>query len=197
MPVARRMSREDRRSYLLDAAAKLLEEGGTGAVTFEAIADAAGVAKSLPYAYFESKDEVLLILFDRVIGSLDAQVEALLGSDGEFGELVRESLDVWFDAVRDHGRLVGALLDGRSVSGLDAAIRRRDRQSQKLWHDLVADRFRLSDRDAHVLAAMLTTTATALVELWVRRKGSRGSLVEAFVAMAEGAVTGLQRRTTD
>ncbi|HUP86077.1 MAG TPA: TetR/AcrR family transcriptional regulator [Acidimicrobiales bacterium] len=193
MPVPRRMSREDRRSFLLDTAADLVEQGGVGAVTFESVADAAGVTKPLPYAYFESKDEILLILFQRVIGNIDAEIEAVLGVDGGFDDIVRRSLDVWFDAVRDHGRLVGALLDGRSASGLDAAIQRRDRQSQKLWHDLVADRFRLTDRDAHVLAAMLTTTATAVVELWVRRKGSRASLVDAFVAMAVGAVDGLQQ----
>ena len=193
MPARRRMSREDRRSFLLDAAATLLEQGGVSAVTFEAVADAAGVTKTLPYAYFDSKEEILLTLFERVIGSLDAAVEEVLASDGAFDDIVRRSLDVWFDAVRDHGGLVGGLLDGRSVAGLDAAIRRRDRQSQKLWHDLVADRFHLSDRDAHVLAAMLTTTATALMELWVRRKGSRAALVDTFVAMAVGAVEGLQQ----
>jgi AcrR family transcriptional regulator len=187
------MSREDRRSFLLETAAALLEQGGTSAVTFEAVADAAGVTKTLPYAYFESKEEILLLLFDQVIGSLDAEVEAVLASGGDFADIVRRSLDVWFDAVKDHGRLVGALLDGRSVAGLDEAIRRRDRQSQKLWHDLVADRFGLTDREAHVLAAMLNTTATALVELWVRRKGSRTSLVDTFVAMAMGAVEGVQR----
>ena len=78
MSVPRRMSREDRRSFLLETAAALVEQGGAGALTFEAVADAAGVTKSLPYAYFESKDEILLILFDRVIGGLDAEVEAVL-----------------------------------------------------------------------------------------------------------------------
>ena len=195
MPSPRRMSREDRREFLLDTAASLVEQGGVGAVSFESVADAAGVTKSLPYAYFEAKDEILLTLFERVIGRLDAEVEEVLEGDGDFEEIVRRSLDVWFDAVRDHGRLVAALLDGRSVSGLDAAIRRRDRQSHKRWHDLVADRFGLSDPDAHVLAAMLTTTATAVVELWVRRKGPRAGLVDAFVAMAVGAADGLRRST--
>ena len=192
-PPPRRMTREDRRRWLLDAATALVEQGGVGAVTFEAVADAAGVAKTLPYAYFDSKDEILLTLFDRVIGELDDQVEAVLAGGGEFADVVRRSLDVWFDAVRDHGRLVGALLDGRSVAGLDAAIRRRDRQSLKQWHDLVADRFHLDDPEAQVLAAMLTSTATAVVELWARRKGTRAGLVDAFVAMAEGAAAGLAR----
>jgi len=60
--------------------------------------------------------------------------------------------------------------------------------------DLVASRFSLGDREAHVLAAMLNSTATATVELWLARRGSRHDLVDAFVAMAAGAAAGLARR---
>ena len=56
--VRRRMSRPERRRALLDAAADLVRRAGVGAVSFEAIATETGVAKTLPYAYFESTDEV-------------------------------------------------------------------------------------------------------------------------------------------
>jgi len=187
------MRREDRRAFLLDTAAALIDQGGIGALSFESLAEAAEVTKTLPYAYFESKDEILLTLFDHVIGRLDDEVEALLASDGDFETIIERSLDVWFRAAKDHGRLVGALLDGGSVPGLAAAVRRRDRASAKLWHDLVAERFGLRDSEAQVLAAMLNTTATATVELWMSKKGSRANLVEAFVTMAASAARGLQR----
>ena len=186
------MSREARRAFLLDTAADLVDRDGAGALTFEAMAEAAGVAKTLPYAYFSSRDEVLLTLFDRVIGGIDAEVEAVLQSDAPFEAVVRTSLAIWFDAARDHPRLVGALLDARSVPGLATAIRRRDRASQKRWHDLVAERFGLGDRDAHLLAAMLNTTATATVGLWTSRRGTRDGLLDSFVVMALGAATALQ-----
>ena len=186
------MRREDRRAFLLDTAAALIDQGGVGALTFEALAEAAEVTKTLPYAYFESKDEILLTLFDRVIGGLDDAVESLLASDADFETIVEQSLDVWFAAAKDHGRLVGALLDGRSIPGLAAAVRRRDRASYKLWHDLVVERFGLRDSEAHVLAAMLNTTATATVELWMNKKGSRANLIGAFVKMSSSAAQGLQ-----
>ena len=192
----RRMSREDRRESLLDTAASLIDAQGAGHLSFESLAEAAGVAKSLPYVYFESKDEILVTLFDRVIGQLDSEVEAVVAEGGEFETIVQRSLDVWFDAVRDHGRLVGGLLDGRSVPGLAPSIRRRDRMSHKLWHDLVIERFGLEGTEAHLLAAMLNTTATAAVELWVTRKGSRAALVSSFVAMACGAAASLQAVTS-
>jgi AcrR family transcriptional regulator len=190
----RRMSREGRRAFLLDTAAELVDREGAGALTFEALADAAGVTKTLPYAYFESRDEVLLVLFERVIGALDAEIEAVLQSEASFEDIVRSSLGIWFDAVRDHGRLVGALLDARSVAGLAAAIRRRDRASHKLWHDLVVERFELHDRDAHLLAAMLNSTATATVWLWTSRRGTREALIDGFVVMATGAAMALHDR---
>ena len=194
MTSPRRMSRDRRRAVLLDTAAAIIDGDGVEALTFESLADAAGVTKTLPYAYFESRGEVLLTLFDRVIGEIDGRVETLLQGDEPFEAIVRTALGVWFDAVRDHGRLVGALLDARSVPGLAAAIRRRDRASHKLWHDLVAERFELTDRDAHVLAAMLNSTATATVWLWTSRRGTRESLVESFVVMATGAADALRSR---
>lgn len=177
---------------LLDTAAALVDRDGAGALSFEAMAEAAGVAKTLPYAYFASRAEVLLTLFDRVIGGIDAEVEAVLQSDEPFDVVVRTSLAIWFDATRDHSRLVGALLDARSVPGLASAIRRRDRASHKQWHDLVVERFGLGDRDAHLLAAMLNSTATATVGLWTSRRGTRDGLLDSFVVMAVGAATALQ-----
>lgn len=192
MPVPRRMSREDRRASFLEVAASLIDGAGVGALSFESLADAAGVAKTLPYAYFDSKDEILLTLFDQVIGGIDRQVEAVLSGDGDFDVLVRRSLDVWFDATRDHGRLVAALLDGRSLPGLAAAVERRDRASHQRWHGVVVDRFAVADHDAHLLAGMLNATATATVGLWARRKGSRAALVGSFVTMAVAAADALE-----
>lgn len=187
------MSREDRRAAFLDVAAGLVEEGGVAAVSFEAVAVAAGVAKTLPYAYFESVDDILVTVFDRVVGEIDAAIEAILGADDEpFGAVVEQALGVWFDAVRDHGRLVAALLGGRAHPGLASAIDRRDRASHKQWHDLVVARFGVADPNAHLLAAMLTSTATATVQLWSARRGSRAALVDGFVAMAEGAAAALR-----
>jgi AcrR family transcriptional regulator len=187
------MSREARRARFLDAASEVVETGGVAALSFESIASTAGVAKTLPYAYFDSVDEILLTLFDRVIGAVDARIESILAGDEPFGRVVAQALGTWFDAARDHGPLVRALLDGQAHPGLAEAIRRRDRASHKRWHDLVADRFALDDRDAHLLAAMLTSTATATVGLWASRRGSRTALVDGFVRMAEAAAIALQR----
>ena len=190
------MRREDRRASFLDVAAAIVEEGGAGALTLDSLAARAGVAPSLPYAYFDSKEELLLLLFEDVIGGLDEQVEAVL-ADGAagFDELVRRSLDVWFVAAQEHGRLVGALLGGAGLPGLRAAVARRDDASHQRWHDVVTERFDLADPAGHLFAAMLNRSATATIELCLSGRGSQEALVEAFVAMAGGAAAGLRRTT--
>ena len=183
----RRMSREQRHANLLETAAAIVAQEGAGSLSFESLASAAGVAKSLPYAYFASPEEVLLALFDDVIGAVDAEIAGVVRAGGAFDAVLRSALDVWLDAARDHGRLLGALLDGRGVPGLQAAIARRDRASLQLWRGVVVDRFEVDDVDALVLAAMLTSTATAVVELWVRKKAPRPALADSFVAAARAA----------
>ena len=139
------MTRTDRRDAFLDVAAALIDDGGLAALSFDSLAEAAGVAKSLPYAYFSSTDEILLTLFDRIIGGIDERVEAVLSSGADFETLLRQSLAVWFDAARDHRRLVGALLDGRAFPGLARAVEQRDRTSHQRWHTIVGHEFRLAD----------------------------------------------------
>ncbi|MCA9677975.1 MAG: TetR family transcriptional regulator [Kofleriaceae bacterium] len=76
--------KEQRRRELLDAAARLLGDGGLEAVTLSAIARAAGLAKSNVYRYFGSREEILLeILVDDEltwVGELEAALAPLAGA---------------------------------------------------------------------------------------------------------------------
>jgi AcrR family transcriptional regulator len=47
------------RSRLCDASLAIFREGGLEAVTFRALADALGVSHTLPYRYFENKEDLL------------------------------------------------------------------------------------------------------------------------------------------
>lgn len=77
--------KEQRRQSLLDAAARLLAEGGLEAVTLSAIARTADLAKSNVYRYFGSREEILLeILVDDElawVGELEHALAPLAGTE--------------------------------------------------------------------------------------------------------------------
>ncbi|MEI2640168.1 MAG: TetR/AcrR family transcriptional regulator [Microthrixaceae bacterium] len=72
------------RAKLLDAATELLTEGGSRAVTVDAVAERSGVAKSTMYRHFASQTELLVAVLRHNLPHLDFEV-----SDGSFEDDVR------------------------------------------------------------------------------------------------------------
>ncbi len=60
-----RRSREERREQLLDAALQVIDSGGFGAFTIEAVAREADLAKTVVYATFGNQEELLRSLIAR------------------------------------------------------------------------------------------------------------------------------------
>ena len=77
--------RERTRNDILQAARKVLLEGGPGAVTLEAVGIEAGMSKTAIYYYFPSKDallfEMVFSVFERHARSVHDAVEA--AADGK------------------------------------------------------------------------------------------------------------------
>jgi AcrR family transcriptional regulator len=95
--------REATRQKLLDAAALIFAEVGLDAASVEAICERAGFTRGAFYSNFETKDELMLALTERVAGEKIDEVAARVavlrarGEDLEPGALVRQLLDVAFD----------------------------------------------------------------------------------------------------
>ncbi len=65
MPGTRQyLAADERRSALLDAAGRLLERGGLDAVTMVAVADEAGISRTLVYKFFPDLEQLLTAYFD-------------------------------------------------------------------------------------------------------------------------------------
>lgn len=190
----RRMSREGRREALLEAAARVLHRHSLAELSFELVAEEAGVSKTLPYTYFESPAEIAVTLFESVIGGVDRETATVVASVAGFEDQLRASLALWCDAIEEDGRVVHALLDGRSVPAVRPLIDARDRAAVALWRDRVTEEFDLSEDDATFVATMLTSAATATLQLWVRQRHPRDEYLDRFVlavrALAEGFARG-------
>jgi len=95
--------REATRQKLLDAAALVFAEVGVDAAAVEAICERAGFTRGAFYSNFETKDELMLALTERVAGEkIDEVAERVAvlqarGEDLEPGALVRQLLDAAFD----------------------------------------------------------------------------------------------------
>jgi AcrR family transcriptional regulator len=73
-----RKAPEERRAQILDAAAGLFSDRPVEDVSMAQIAQRAGVAKGLPYHYFDSKDELLAALRERYLSEWYEVAEAWL-----------------------------------------------------------------------------------------------------------------------
>lgn len=101
MPATRR--REATRQKLLDAAAQVFAEVGLDAASVEAICDRAGFTRGAFYSNFETKDELMLALTERIAGEKIDGVTARIQELRETGEvltpadIVQRVLDVAID----------------------------------------------------------------------------------------------------
>ncbi len=93
-----RLSREDRRESILDAAGEVFTTKGFDATRMEDVAHVAGIAKGLLYKHFPSKDALFDALVDRQGGRYVADLRALLGAtDVPAGpeDATRRGLALW------------------------------------------------------------------------------------------------------
>jgi AcrR family transcriptional regulator len=68
---------------LTDAAERLLRDGGWSALTFAALGEATGLARSSVYEYFRTRDEVALAVCERAFPRWRERTEAAVAAAGE------------------------------------------------------------------------------------------------------------------
>lgn len=102
---APRVSAEQRRTQLLDAALRLVVTRGHRAVTMEAVAERAGVTKPVVYGMYANRAELLAALLAREQEQALAQVLGILPADLghrplDLGEALARFLDRFLPLVR-------------------------------------------------------------------------------------------------
>ncbi|MFG1809855.1 TetR/AcrR family transcriptional regulator [Streptomyces sp. NPDC049040] len=112
------------RRALLDAARALLSEGGTEALTFPALAERTGLARSSVYEYFRSRaavvEELCAVDFPVWAAEVEAAMETAGSAEGRIEAYVRSQLTLVGD--RRH-RAVAAISAGELDSGAREKIR--------------------------------------------------------------------------
>lgn len=176
----KRLPADKRRAQLLDAAIRITEEHGLGALTIRAVAERAGVSLGVVHYCFVDKDELVNNVIGAANEDLAAATRAFLSLDlssGETGpaaleELVREALNLQWGVI-------SASPDRQLLTYEIAAYSIRLRQPED--ENLALDQYRGYD---------------ALVEMVLRRAGEATamewedfpSVVRATGAVLDGSV---------
>jgi AcrR family transcriptional regulator len=177
------------RAALLDAARSLLSEGGTEALTFPALAERTGLARSSVYEYFRSRAAVVEELCAVDFPVWAAEVEAAMaGSDTPEGKVeayVRRQLELVGD--RRHRAVVAI-----SASELDDGAREKIRAAHGGLIAMIVEALgELGHRHPRLAAMLLQGVVDAAVrriELGAAEDPS--SIAEAAVSMALRGVLG-------
>jgi AcrR family transcriptional regulator len=177
------------RAALLDAARSLLSEGGTEALTFPALAERTGLARSSVYEYFRSRaavvEELCEVDFPVWTAEVAAAMDAVEGPEAKVEAYVRKQLALVGD--RRHRAVVAI-----SASELDAGAREKIRAAHGGLIAMIVDVLAELGHERPRLTAMLLQ---GVVDAAVRRLelGAAEHPDEITEAAVEMALRGVRR----
>lgn len=183
-----------RRTRILDAALTLFRQHGYQGVGIDEIGAAAGIAGPTVYAYYDSKADILVDVYDLALARLAAGVADALAHASSardaLSRLARNYVDVAFDSVD----LIAVA--SRETHALPEAERprfwRRQRDINEVWRSVVVEiRPELSDNDARVLLRALFPMVNEVAQ----HRVDDGPSVEAVVDMVH-AFLGVTERSS-
>ncbi|MGV9289921.1 TetR/AcrR family transcriptional regulator [Streptomyces sp. NPDC003719] len=181
--------RSMQRAALLDAARSLLSDGGTEALTFPALAERTGLARSSVYEYFRSRaavvEELCAVDFPVWAAEVEAAMEREATPERKVEAYVRSQLDLVGD--RRHRAVVAI-----SASELDAGAREKIRAAHGGLIAMIVEALGRMGHEQPRLAAMLlqgvVDAAVRRIELGAAEEPT--VITEAAVAMALRGVRG-------
>jgi AcrR family transcriptional regulator len=193
-PTRRRLTAEERRSGILDAALTAFSQKGYHATSLDDIAGVAGVSKALIYEHFASKQELHADLIarnareltQRVAGALsgvevESTVERLAAGLEAFFAYVEERREAWRMLFRDAADPESSAVLERMVQQVTAEVTvliSQDPGARQLTR--VGD-----ERSLRLLAEMLVGGAQAMANWWTDHpEAPRAQLVETAMAFA-------------
>ncbi|MFD7030424.1 TetR/AcrR family transcriptional regulator [Streptomyces sp. NPDC098789] len=151
------------RGALLDAARSLLSEGGTEALSFPALAERTGLARSSVYEYFRSRaavvEELCVVDFPVWAAEIEAAMERAATPEAKIEAYVRSQLGLVGD---QRHRAVVAI----SASELDAGAREKIRAAHGGLIAMIVEALAALGQEQPRLAAMLLQ---GVVDAAVRR----------------------------
>jgi len=187
---AKAMPRSDRRKQLLGIAREIVAEGGVGALSMKALAEAAGVSKPVVYEHFDNGETVAVALLNDYFESVVEVVFAATSGAVTLGEYLSRAVDAEFDFHAGRRISPWGITNGFSASErLNAAYRQLRKVTLETFEDLLVQQGveqQLAEAAGFVLAAMMNNT----IYEFGPRKGNQIAK-DALKAMLNGALNAI------
>ena len=190
-PAARRsrLPAPRRRDQLLDVARDLILEDGTEAVTMESVAAGAGVSKTLGYAYFDNRTELLLALFDREVGELQRRAALEMAESPGLAEKLRAGVRVAFDLAASEGGIASVLLQSSQLRGRLGERRHAALRSiEEMYGRQVAQGFGIPEERATIVMSGLLAALGGVIDRWSATGEDREMVESVYLEMADAAL---------
>jgi AcrR family transcriptional regulator len=135
-----RMSAEQRRAAIVDAALAVARRKGLAATTVRDVAAEMGSSSGLIHHYFDSMDEVLAAAFERVAGQELAETEVILANAGDPVAALTAFLDSYAPVAEDWSFQLW--LDAWAEAARRPALREASGRLNLAWAGLVEQAIR-------------------------------------------------------
>jgi AcrR family transcriptional regulator len=165
---------EERRNQILDAAALVFARSGFSKARMDDIAAEAGLSKGTLYWYFNSKDEIILAMMDRLFERELADLEALQHADGTAAERMSDFAEFFIRDISQFLELIPIAYEYLSLSFRDNTIQQTLSKYSRSYLELMApiiqegiDQGEFRQVAANEVAIAISAIVEGTILLWV------------------------------
>ena len=189
-----RLNPEQRKSMILDHAAKFIATEGVSALTMERLGKEAGISKSLVYTYFPSMTDLLQTLLKREYALLRQQQVIASDSAETFEQMVRRITRSYLMYIEERGRLLERLMAEPSVAALGDPTRFQRSTAVDHIARIVADTFDIDIDIATPVVDISFGMPAAAGNYLINHKTNRQTIEDITVAMIVGSVEAVRQK---
>ncbi|WP_299329469.1 TetR/AcrR family transcriptional regulator [Parasphingopyxis sp.] len=183
----RRMAPEDRRSLILDAAARIVVDEGVSAASMDRVAREAQVSKPLVYNYFDNRANLLSTLLIREYPAFQG-TPVKRNADESFEDLIRRTTLDFIDRYLAKGMLIQRLLNEPSVAADVLKKQAKGREATvKFFGDLMEAEFDVAKGTGGTIAELCMGITRSAAQILMRDESDHDRVVDMTVKMIVGA----------
>ena len=182
--MATRLSPEDRRQQLLDAAGHILSTRGLDAVRIPDVAQAAGVTRPVVYKFFPNRRALVMDLLEDFVAALeDRFLRCLVVSPMGMEPLARALAGACCDVIEEKGKGAWILLDTSDGDPeMASVVRAFHERLVAPWIQRITQITGADMTNVIAAVAMMAGASRAAIGLWIEGVLAREQAVEALIA---------------